>query len=320
MLSNRGPVLGYATPAQLVYLGVAAEQSGVFDFVWSGDAFMVNPRLDAITLLASVAAQTKTIQLGPACMGSFTQRNALDLAYSWASLDCIADGRTVMVACVGGGNGPAWDNEGAATGIPSAHRRDVMWERIALLRRLWQEDAVCFEGDYHNYTNVTISPRPVRQPYPIWTATNVTRLASGKAAGKLPTKTLGQVGRSCDGWMTHSLDPATFDDAWHHIGAAAAEHGKDATSLDNCLVFNVCIDDNAERALDESVAFLADYYGIRFTRERTEAWTAFGSPEQCAARLRSYRESSVKRIALRLTSRDQIGQFERLVNEVLPLV
>ena len=66
MLSNRGPVVGYAKPRELVTLGIAAEQSGWFDSVWSGDAFLVNPRLDAINLLSAVAAQTDHVMLGAA--------------------------------------------------------------------------------------------------------------------------------------------------------------------------------------------------------------------------------------------------------------
>ena len=54
MLSNRGPVLGYASARDLVRLGVEAERTGLFDSVWSGDAFLVNPRLDAINLLSEI--------------------------------------------------------------------------------------------------------------------------------------------------------------------------------------------------------------------------------------------------------------------------
>ena len=98
ILSNRGPVLDYCTPSDLIDLGVYSEESGVFDTVWAGDAFLTNPRLHAIVLLSAVASRTSRVRLGPACMGSFTQRGALDLAYQWASLDQVAKGRSVMVA------------------------------------------------------------------------------------------------------------------------------------------------------------------------------------------------------------------------------
>ncbi len=320
MLSNRGPVVGYATPRELVQLGVAAERSGAFDSVWSGDAFLVNPRLDAISLLSALAAQTERVQLGPSCMGSFTQRNLIDLAYSWASLDCLSEGRSLMVACVGGGSPQAWDRESQTTRVPSSERRQLMWERIEILRRLWSEDEVRFSGHYHQLDGVSILPRPVRQPYPVWAATNITRLASGSAEGRLPVKTLATLGTNCDGWMTHSVDAERFDAAWQVLSDAAIAAGRDVARLDNCLCMNVCVNEDGEAALDESVAFLHAYYGIAFTRERTSAWTACGPPEACAEKLRSFKGSSVKRIALRITSTQQVEQFNRVVEEVLPLV
>jgi alkanesulfonate monooxygenase SsuD/methylene tetrahydromethanopterin reductase-like flavin-dependent oxidoreductase (luciferase family) len=320
MLSNRGPVLGYSTPADLIALGENVEASGLFDTVWSGDAFLTNPRLDAVTLLTAVAARTERVRLGPACMGSFTQRNALDLAYQWSSLDQISRGRMVMVACAGGGSGEAWAREDRNTGVSSADRRALMWERIALFHRLFSEESVTFQGRFHDYEQVRIVPRPLQQPSPIWAATNITRLASGASAGRMPVKTLAKVGEICDGWMTHSVNPETFSEAWGHVRAAAAAYGKDPDAMDNALVVNICVNDNPEVALAETGNFLADYYGIRFSPERTRNWTAHGSPEVCAASLSAYIGSGVRHLALRMTSRDQNGQFERLVNDVLPLV
>ena len=319
ILSNRAPVLGYGTASDLIALGVAAEASGVYDTVWTGDAFLTNPRLDAVTLLAAIAARTERVRLGPACMGSFTQRNSLDLAYQWASLDLIAHGRTVMVACAGGGSAAAWEREGRHTRTAPSERRALMWERIDLVRRLWSGDDVRFDGEHHSLDGVRILPAPDRH-VPVWAATNLTRLASGESAGRMPTRTLSTVGRLCDGWMTHSVSPGQFARAWQHIRTAAAGSGRDPDALDNALVMNVCVGDDAAGALEESRDFLADYYGIRFTVERTEDWTAHGPPEDCARRLRSFAGSGVRHLALRLTSRDQRGQFERLTNEVLPLV
>ncbi len=50
------------------------------------------------------------------------------------------------------------------------------------------------------------------------------------------------------------------------------------------------------------------------------SWTAAGTPEQCADHLRDLAEDGAKAITLRITSWDQKGQLQRLVNEVLPRV
>ena len=133
-------------------------------------------------------------------------------------------------------------------------------------------------------------------------------------------KTLARVGESCDGWMTHSVSPATFSKAWGHIIRSAAAHDKDPEDMDNALVVNICVREKANDALEESGNFLADYYGIRFSPDRTRDWTAHGPPEECADKLRDYVGSGVKHLALRITSRDQSGQFGRIAEEVLPLV
>jgi alkanesulfonate monooxygenase SsuD/methylene tetrahydromethanopterin reductase-like flavin-dependent oxidoreductase (luciferase family) len=320
ILSNRGPVLNYSTAEELIRLAIKAEESGLFNTVWAGDAFLTNPRLDAITLLAAVAGRTDYVRLGPACMGSFTQRNALDIAYQWASLDQISNGRSLMVACAGGGSGPGWSAEGRNTGVKATDRRRIMWERIKLLRRLWSEDYVDFEGKFHDYEGVSIVPKPIKSDYPIWAATNITRLSSGISGGALPEKTLSRIGEMCDGWMTHSVTPDVFSLAWKKIISSAEKTGKNPENFDNALVVNICVNNNPEVALEEAGNFLTEYYNIKFSADRTRDWTAHGSALMCAETLNEFRGSGVKHIALRIASRDQLGQFKKLANEVLPLM
>jgi alkanesulfonate monooxygenase SsuD/methylene tetrahydromethanopterin reductase-like flavin-dependent oxidoreductase (luciferase family) len=320
ILSNRGPVLNYCTSSELIDMGVRAEESRMFNTVWAGDAFLTNPRLDAIALLSAVAAKTTDIRIGPACMGSFTQRGALDLAYQWASLDRIANGRSLMVACAGGGGGPAWENEGRNTGVSSSDRRKLMWERIELVRKLWSQDNVNFLGSFHDLKDVSILPKPVKSSYPIWAATNITRLATGTSAGSLPEKTFMRIGELCDGWMTHSVTPEVFSLAWGKILNSAEKMNKNTKDFDNALVVNICVNNDREAALDEAGSFLAEYYNITFSKDRTKDWTAHGSAVECAKTLAEYNSCGVKHIALRIASRDQNGQFERLINDVLPLL
>src|SRR5438270_5130741 len=104
-LSNRGIALGLNTPADLLDMAGEAEESGLFDSVFAGDSLFAQPRLDSVTLLAAIAGRTNRVKLGPACMGSFPLRNPLLLAYEWASLDQLSNGRTIMVACSGGRSG-----------------------------------------------------------------------------------------------------------------------------------------------------------------------------------------------------------------------
>ena len=74
-LPNRGVVLGITTVKDTSELSVETEKSGVFDSVWAGDSIAAKPRLEAITLLSTVAARTERVTLGPACFASFPLRH-----------------------------------------------------------------------------------------------------------------------------------------------------------------------------------------------------------------------------------------------------
>ena len=180
-LSNRGIPVGLCGARDLLALADAVEACPAMDSVWCGDALFVNRRLDALTLLAAVAGRTERVLLGPACMGSFALRNPLVFAYEWASLDVLSTGRTRLVVCAGGGAGPLWEAESAALNIAPGERRKRMIENIHVLRHLWTKDNQQFAGQFTQFSNVTLEPKPLQSPCPIWLATNAERLSQGQA-------------------------------------------------------------------------------------------------------------------------------------------
>lgn len=319
-LANRSVVLGNGDATQLIDLAVAAEESGQFDSVWVGDSLFVNPRLDSLTLLAAIAGRTERVLIGPACMGSFALRNPLTFAYEWASLDRIAEGRTVLIACVGGGKGADWEAEASALGVPGKQRRRRMLEHIEVLRTLWRDDHATFDGEFFQFHGLTLEPKPAREVTPIWLATNAQRLGSTPNETADVPKGLQRVARLADGWMTHSTTPEGFASSWQTIRQLATEHGRDADALGNCLYHNINVNDDLTVARKEAKRFLDEYYASDFSDERVEAWAALGDPDRCIENLRQYRGSGVERITVRLCADDQFGQLERLVTEVLPHV
>ena len=318
-LSNRLVALGLATARDLLRLADAVEASPAFDSLWVGDALFVNPRLDALTLLAAVAARTERVLLGPACMGSFALRNPLVFAYEWASLDVLSGGRTRLVACAGGGSGPAWEAETRALGFPASERRKRMLEHVSVLRHLWTKDDAPFEGEFFRFSGVTLEPKPVQRPCPIWLATNAERLARGQADSGGSDLALARVGRFADGWMTHSVSPSGFARSWAKIAAAAADTGRPGAVADNVLYHHVAIGSDRETAFADAKRFLDLYYGADYSRERVEAWLAYGTADDCVRQLRPFRGTGLERIAFRLsTMGDPLEQLRRLEGEVLP--
>jgi alkanesulfonate monooxygenase SsuD/methylene tetrahydromethanopterin reductase-like flavin-dependent oxidoreductase (luciferase family) len=316
-LANRGVLLGVTTPGELLDLAERAEASGQFDSVWVGDSLFAKPRLDAVTLLAALAARTKTLRLGPACLASFPLRNPLVFAYEWASLDCISEGRTALIVCAGGGSAGDWEAEARAMKVPVRERQRRLNEHVAILRRLWSEDNVSHQGEFFQFDNITLEPKPVQQPCPIWLANNPWTVNPDPARVE---RALRRVARLADGWQTHSLTPAVFSEYWQTIARYAREEGRDPSKFENCYYHNINVNPDREAGLAETKRFLDQYYSANFTRERIEQWSAVGSPEQCIENLRQYRGSGMQRITLRLCSWDQIGQLELVAREVLPYV
>jgi alkanesulfonate monooxygenase SsuD/methylene tetrahydromethanopterin reductase-like flavin-dependent oxidoreductase (luciferase family) len=320
-LSNRAVLLGMTTAADLIDLAEAVDGIPHFDSVWCGDALFVNRRLDALTLLSAVAGRTKRILLGPACMGSFALRNPLVFAYEWASLDVISNGRTRLVACAGGGAGPLWDAETAALGIAPQDRRKRMVENIHVLRHLWTRDNEPFNGQFVSFSDITMEPKPLQNPCPIWLATNAERLSKGQADSGGSDIALTRVGKIADGWMTHSVTPQGFDKSWTFILDVAREAGRDTAGFDNILYHHININEDREASITDSKTFLDLYYGANYSRERLEAWLTYGSPRDCIADLKRYKDSGCNRITFRLsTMGDPMHQLKRLAEEVLPFV
>jgi len=253
-------------------------------------------------------------------MGSFALRDPRVFAYEWASLDVLSHGRTRLSVCSGGGGG-AWDAETAAMDIPPAERRRRMIENVHVLRHLWARDNEPFEGRFIRFSGITLEPKPVQAPCPIWLTTNAARLSSGQSGTGGSALALERVGRVADGWMTHSVSPAEFRRSWAVILAAVTDAGRAIAGFDNVLCHHVNINEDRDAALADAKQFLDLYYAANYSRERLEAWLAYGSPRDVIAQLQRYAGSGCNRVTVLLaTMGDAMAQLRRLTEEVLPFL
>jgi alkanesulfonate monooxygenase SsuD/methylene tetrahydromethanopterin reductase-like flavin-dependent oxidoreductase (luciferase family) len=133
-------------------------------------------------------------------------------------------------------------------------------------------------------------------------------------------KPMRRVAKIADGWMTVQILPKMFAGNWARLSEALRAEGRAPESFGTIAYHNININPDRNAALNESKRFLDEYYGPIFSPEMVAAWTASGTPEQCATHLRELANDGAKAITLRITSWDQKGQFQRLVNEVLPRV
>ncbi len=315
-LPNRGVLFGATTPKQLLDIAQQAEASGLWQTIWVGDSLVAKPRLESITLLAAIAAVTEKVRLGPACFASFTTRHPVQLAIQWASLDLIAEGRTVLCVCLGGAGNGDWGTESRILEIERSQRLPRFEEGIQTLRELWTQQRVNHHGQVWNFEDYELLPKPKQTP-PIWIANNPHTVGGDDRALE---RSFRRVARLADGWMTHSVPPDEFVRRWGRVAEYAAEEGRPLDIQNTCLYHNINVNPDREAAMAETKKFLDLYYTANFTPERIDQWAEVGSIDYCVQRLREWKHSGIGEVTLRLCSWDQKTQFDLVVNEVLPRV
>ena len=320
-LSTRAILFDWGSMDDIIEAAQIAENSGWFDGVWFGDNFLSKPRLEIVVGLSAIAAQTKRVKLGSICLATFPMRNPIQFAIQWASLDVLSHGRTILTVCNGGSalDGQKFADELDVMGVKSNERVGRLVEGVQILRRLWSEDEVTFEGKHYNFSNVTALPKPAQKPCPIWIAFNP-KEGSGTEA-RIIDRGLRRVGKYADGWQTDGTPPARFKERFDIIRDYATQEGRDPSKIESCLHMMVNINNDRDAAIKEASTFLAKYYGAgTISKEQLDIWLAVGSPELVAERIQSFIDAGCTTPVLRFTAMDLKGQLRRCIEEVLPLV
>jgi probable F420-dependent oxidoreductase len=224
---------------------------------------------DVFVTLAAAAAVTSRIRLGTGIV-LVAEHNSFHLAKAAATLDQISGGRLDF------GVGYGWNRpELANNGVPWESRRQVFREKLAVLKRLWTEDAVASDGEYTRFTESWVWPKPVQRPHPPvligatgyrWQLEDIVQLADGwypmdrpdlPARLKTLRKLAAEEGRS-EPMLTVNMMAGQMAGVpwyWENIAAMDALLGKAALYQGlgaDRIVVGIPTDglDNASRALD----------------------------------------------------------------------
>ena len=140
-----------------------------YDTAWTFDHFFAilsdpsGPCFEGWISLAALAAETSRVQAGVLVTGN-TYRHPAVLAKMGATLDHVTGGRLIM------GIGGAWfEMEHNAYGIPfhtTAERIHRLDEAAGIIKRLWSEKQVTFDGRYYQLKDAYCEPKPLQQPRP----------------------------------------------------------------------------------------------------------------------------------------------------------
>lgn len=315
-LSNRSVLLGMSTVGEMVGLAREADQAEVWDSVWLGDSIFAKPRLDAFVALGSLAAVTERVKLGVGCMASTPLRDALLMAYQWLSFDFVSAGRSIFVACQGQreAGGGRFEEEFAAFGIDPSTRSRRMEEAIEILRLVSETENASYRGTYNRFEDVTVLPRPVQQPLPIWVTAH-----PNPAFPKLTERILRRVARLGDGWMSTANTPETFAGYLAAIKGYGEEEGRPlGDDFEAGFYYNIHVTEDPEQGMEEVVSYMRDYYGVDYDRGFLERWVAIGDPDECIRRISEFADAGATTITLRIAAYNEARQFQRVTDEVLP--
>jgi probable F420-dependent oxidoreductase len=166
---------GFATPEQVCDAVLFAERLG-YNAVWATDFITATPMYgipagekpdwyEPLVTIAFCAARTKTIKLGTGLLLA-PFRDPVILAKQVATIDRFSNGRMLL----GLGLGMCRDEfEALNPHRPKAHRGNMMDECIELLERFFgDEEQVTFEGQYNAVKGVSLYPKPLQKPLPIY--------------------------------------------------------------------------------------------------------------------------------------------------------
>ncbi|MER5581103.1 LLM class F420-dependent oxidoreductase [Streptomyces asoensis] len=145
--------------------------------------------LDPFVALGQAAAVTRTLGLGTG-ITLVAQHDPIDLAKQIATVDHLSGGRLTL------GLGYGWNVEEAADhGVEWRTRRELVRDRMRLMRALWADEPTAYEGEFGSVRASTAYPKPVQKPRgPV----SGPRTLVGGAAGP---KLFAHICEYADGWL-----------------------------------------------------------------------------------------------------------------------
>ncbi|MDX6727424.1 MAG: hypothetical protein QOK49_2229 [Baekduia sp.] len=266
--------------AKLVDIATTAEQAGFTSVTLMDHYHQIPPvgppqnwMFEGNTMLAAIAARTRTIALG-LLVGGVTYRNPAQHAKITTTLDVISGGRAFH------GIGAGWfEEEHNAYGFaypPLKERFERLEDHLQIVRAMFTQEQATVAGRHHSVTGAYNNPKPLRGDIPIL------------IGGSGERKTLRMVAQYADGCNLFG-DP---ERAQHLLGVLQ-DHcesvGRDPSEITKTSMMTLAIAPTA----DGVQAKLDAMRGLGFPEERIAATTA-GTPEQILERAQAFRDVGIE--------------------------
>src|SRR5689334_8144038 len=180
---------------------------------WAGPYDITTTFHEPLVMFGYLAAVTTTLELVTGII-ILPQRQTVLVAKQAAEVDLLSEGRLRL------GVGLGWNAvEYEALGEDFGNRGKRMSEQIDVMRRLWTEQSVTFEGKHHRVTGAGLAPLPVQRPIPVWIG------AASKPAFE-------RAGRLADGWFPMMSPGPELDEARDIVAQSATAAGRDPIAME----------------------------------------------------------------------------------------
>lgn len=312
------------SPSELLSLVCQAETLG-FDSAFISDHFQPWKHTNghapfSLSWLGAVGAKTSNIILGTSVLTPTFRYHPSLVAQAFATLACLFPQRIIL----GIGSGESL-NEVPATAMawPEMKIRFArMREAVALIRQLWSEDRVSFNGEFYQTQSATIYDRPEHE-VPIYIA----------AAGPMVAKYAGRVG---DGFIcTSGKDPSLYQDQLlPNVKAGLSASTNPNRSFDMMIEMKVSFDTDLKQALENTRLWgalalsaeekmsvedpiemekLADALSTERTAKR---WIVSTDPDEHVERIKAYVDLGFNHLVFHAPGADQ-QRFLKLYSELV---
>ena len=269
-------------PSVVRQVAQRAEALGFQDLWVTHNTIDTTGCFDSLTVLTYVAGVTTTIRLGVSVL-VLPLSHPLHVAHQWATLDYLSGGRAIL------GVGIGRDTEYPPFQIPTERRVRRFTESIELIKRLWTEPRVTYEGEVYQVHNETIGTRPVQSPRPpIW-------------VGSSHPDAVRRAATVSDGWMgAGGSTIAAFAGNVPILREALAAAGRDPDTFPISKRVFMSVHERADVAREEVDRWFTDVY-----HNSTGVDTAgvHGTPEQVREQLEALASKGANHLLLNPVAR-----------------
>ena len=274
-------------------------ETGQVDSIWQTDRLVSSePMLEVLATMAALAGATERTRFGMN-VASIALRDPLVTAKQCATIDFLSNGR--MLPAFGLGSMRSADY--AATGTPTARRGKRANEALELMARLWTESSVTFEGDFYQYQDAMIEPKPANPHIPLWIG------GSSEVA-------MRRTARYGTGWLGGLDTPEQAAVMVSGIREKLAEYGRNIDDDHYGATFSYFIGNEDAEAADDARRSM-----INRLKKDPSPYMAVGDASEVIARIEAFRDAGCSKFVLMPMGRgwtDISEQTRLLIEQVLP--